>query len=111
MRSDFSRWKPTEIQKSVLNSKFASGTRNQSLEEINHITAELQRHGLVEGKNVFFWFQNAACRDKQKKEKAESCDRWKEEKAVSYDDFSEQQVHGARIDDFQEMMAPVLPHK
>ncbi|GLJ26242.1 hypothetical protein SUGI_0504270 [Cryptomeria japonica] len=74
MRSDFSRWKPTKIQKSVLNSKFASGTRNPPLEEINHITIELQCHGPVKGKNVFFWFQNAACRDKQKKEKAESCE-------------------------------------
>ncbi|GLJ11692.1 hypothetical protein SUGI_0174750 [Cryptomeria japonica] len=81
MRSGFSRWKPTEIQKSILNSKFASETRNPSVEEINHITTELQCHGPVEGKNAFFWFQNAACRDKQIKEKVESCDRWKKEKS------------------------------
>ncbi|XP_059072883.1 WUSCHEL-related homeobox 4-like isoform X2 [Cryptomeria japonica] len=68
---------------SILNSKFASGTRNPSVDEINRITAELQRHGPVEGKNVFFWFQNAAARDKLKKEKAVSCDRRKKEKAES----------------------------
>ncbi|GLJ10323.1 hypothetical protein SUGI_0126190 [Cryptomeria japonica] len=75
MRSVSSRWKPTESQKRILESFFANGTRKPSVEQVNRITAELQLHGPVEVKNVFFWFQNAAAREKRKRERPEtSCD-------------------------------------
>ncbi|GLJ10320.1 hypothetical protein SUGI_0126130 [Cryptomeria japonica] len=77
MRSVCTKWKPTESQKRILESFFASGTRKPSVEQVNRITAELQLYGPVEGKNVFYWFQNAAARDRRKREKPEtSSSKW-----------------------------------
>ncbi|GLJ10321.1 hypothetical protein SUGI_0126140 [Cryptomeria japonica] len=77
MMSVSSRWRPTACQKRILESFFANGTRKPSVEQVNRITAELQLHGPVEGKNVFFWFQNAAARDKRKRERPEtSSPKW-----------------------------------
>ncbi|KAH9331021.1 hypothetical protein KI387_003129, partial [Taxus chinensis] len=66
------RWKPTPEQKHILESMFANGIRNPSTSYITEITADLQRYGRVEGKNVFYWFQNANARDKRKKEPSQS---------------------------------------
>ncbi|GLJ10325.1 hypothetical protein SUGI_0126230 [Cryptomeria japonica] len=75
MRSVSTRWKATESQKRILESFYANGTRKPSVEQVNRITAELQLHGRVEGKNVFFWFQNATAREKRKRERPEtSCE-------------------------------------
>ncbi|GLJ17914.1 hypothetical protein SUGI_0313960 [Cryptomeria japonica] len=69
VRSSCSRWKPTDNQKRILESLFANGTRKPCLEEIERITADLQGHGPhVQGKNVFYWFQNATAREKRMKE-------------------------------------------
>ncbi|GLJ17904.1 hypothetical protein SUGI_0313670 [Cryptomeria japonica] len=38
-------------------------------DQINHISAELQSHGAVEGMIVFYWFQNARAREKRPKKK------------------------------------------
>ncbi|GLJ17921.1 hypothetical protein SUGI_0314170 [Cryptomeria japonica] len=40
-------------------------------DQINHISAELQPHGAVEGMSVFYWFQNARAREKRPKRKGE----------------------------------------
>ncbi|GLJ17906.1 hypothetical protein SUGI_0313730 [Cryptomeria japonica] len=39
-------------------------------------SAKLPRHGPVEGKKVFYWFQNAAGRGKRKKEEPERSSKW-----------------------------------
>ncbi|GLJ17922.1 hypothetical protein SUGI_0314180 [Cryptomeria japonica] len=39
-------------------------------------TEKLLRLGPVEGKKVFYWFQNAAGRDKRKKEEPERSSKW-----------------------------------
>ncbi|XP_057820850.1 WUSCHEL-related homeobox 4-like [Cryptomeria japonica] len=62
-----SRWKATDNQRRILEYLFASGTRNPCLEEIERISADLQGHGPVQGKNVFYWFQNATAREKRMK--------------------------------------------
>ncbi|KAH9289125.1 hypothetical protein KI387_033242, partial [Taxus chinensis] len=71
-RSVCSRWKPTHEQKRILEYIFVSGTTSPSVDEITQITAQLQRYGRVEGKNVFYWFQNSNAREKRKREQSRS---------------------------------------
>ena len=67
------RWKPNENQKRILHSIFMSGVRNPPVDQVHRIAAELRRHGAVEGKNVYFWFQNAAQKDKLEKQRSAPC--------------------------------------
>ncbi|XP_057863640.2 WUSCHEL-related homeobox 4-like [Cryptomeria japonica] len=77
VRSVCSKWKATEKQQRILDSLFMNGMRNPSVDQINRITAELQRHGPVEGNNIYYWFQNNSRRERRKKEQpAESSSKW-----------------------------------
>ncbi|XP_059072401.1 WUSCHEL-related homeobox 6-like [Cryptomeria japonica] len=58
------RWKPNLEQRRILESIFATGTKNTRRERIAQITAVLQQYGRVEQRNVFYWFQNANNRNK-----------------------------------------------
>ena len=62
-----SRWNPTPEQLRALEELYRRGTRTPSAEEIQHITAQLRRFGKIEGKNVFYWFQNHKARERQKR--------------------------------------------
>ncbi|KAJ0494413.1 putative transcription factor homeobox-WOX family [Helianthus annuus] len=62
-----SRWNPTPEQLQTLEELYRRGTRTPSAEEIQHITAQLRRYGKIEGKNVFYWFQNHKARERQKR--------------------------------------------
>lgn len=62
-----SRWNPTPEQLRVLEELYRRGTRTPSAEQIQHITAQLRRYGKIEGKNVFYWFQNHKARERQKR--------------------------------------------
>ncbi|GKC58577.1 WUSCHEL-related homeobox 1 [Tanacetum coccineum] len=62
-----SRWNPTPEQLQTLEELYRRGTRTPSAEEIQHITAQLRRFGKIEGKNVFYWFQNHKARERQKR--------------------------------------------
>ncbi|KAL8531858.1 hypothetical protein ACS0TY_008455 [Phlomoides rotata] len=46
---------------------YARGTRTPSAAQIQEIAAKLSKFGKIEGKNVFYWFQNHKARDRQKK--------------------------------------------
>ncbi|KAG6396733.1 hypothetical protein SASPL_142890 [Salvia splendens] len=46
---------------------YRRGTRTPSAEQIQQIAAKLRRFGNIQGKNVFYWFQNHKARDRQKK--------------------------------------------
>ena len=46
---------------------YRRGTRTPSAEQIKQITAQLRRFGKIEGKNVFYWFQNHKARERQKR--------------------------------------------
>ncbi|KAL7139498.1 hypothetical protein ABFS83_09G055900 [Erythranthe nasuta] len=61
------RWNPTLEQIQTLEELYRRGTRTPSAEEIQHITAQLRRYGKIEGKNVFYWFQNHKARERQKR--------------------------------------------
>ncbi|KAI9170483.1 hypothetical protein LWI28_028734 [Acer negundo] len=61
-----SRWNPTPEQLLALEEMYRQGTRTPSAEQIQHIAAQLRRFGKIEGKNVFYWFQNHKARERQK---------------------------------------------
>lgn len=51
----------------MLEELYRRGTRTPSADQIQHITAQLRRYGKIEGKNVFYWFQNHKARERQKR--------------------------------------------
>lgn len=61
-----SRWNPTKEQISMLESLYMQGIRTPSAEQIQQITGRLKAYGHIEGKNVFYWFQNHKARQRQK---------------------------------------------
>lgn len=61
-----SRWNPTKEQISILENLYRQGIRTPSAEQIQQITTRLKVYGSIEGKNVFYWFQNHKARQRQK---------------------------------------------
>ncbi|KAL6967489.1 Wuschel-related homeobox [Sarracenia purpurea var. burkii] len=61
-----SRWTPTKEQKKTLEAMYMEGVRTPSAEQIQQIANRLKAFGHVEGKNVFYWFQNHKARQRQK---------------------------------------------
>lgn len=78
-----SRWNPTPEQLQSLEELYRRGTRTPSAEQIQHITAELRRYGKIEGKNVFYWFQNHKARERQKRRRQQSLSDEKREAAAA----------------------------
>lgn len=60
------RWCPTPEQLMILEEMYRSGVRTPNAAQIQQITAHLSFYGKIEGKNVFYWFQNHKARDRQK---------------------------------------------
>ncbi|KAJ0260115.1 WUSCHEL-related homeobox 3 [Hirschfeldia incana] len=60
------RWCPTPEQLMILEEMYRSGIRTPNSVQIQQITAHLAFYGRIEGKNVFYWFQNHKARDRQK---------------------------------------------
>ncbi|KAL0681700.1 hypothetical protein Bca4012_048547 [Brassica carinata] len=61
-----SRWNPTKEQITLLENLYKEGIRTPSADQIQQITGRLRVHGHIEGKNVFYWFQNHKARQRQK---------------------------------------------
>ena len=61
------RWCPTPEQLMILEEMYRSGVRTPNAAEIQQITAHLAYYGRIEGKNVFYWFQNHKARERQKR--------------------------------------------
>lgn len=64
------RWCPTPEQLMILEEMYRSGVRTPNAAEIQQITAHLAYYGRIEGKNVFYWFQNHKARERQKQKRA-----------------------------------------
>lgn len=64
--SSGSRWNPTKEQINMLEGLYMKGLRTPSAEQIQQITEKLRVYGHIEGKNVFYWFQNHKARQRQK---------------------------------------------
>ncbi|XP_048319148.2 WUSCHEL-related homeobox 6 isoform X1 [Ziziphus jujuba] len=60
------RWSPTPEQLLTLEELYRCGMRTPTAQQIQQITTQLRRFGKVEGKNVFYWFQNHKARERQK---------------------------------------------
>lgn len=61
-----SRWNPTKEQIGILEGLYKQGIRTPTTEQIQQITGRLRAYGHIEGKNVFYWFQNHKARQRQK---------------------------------------------
>lgn len=61
-----SRWCPTPEQVMILEEIYGNGLKTPNATQIQHITSHLSLYGKIEGKNVFYWFQNHKARDRQK---------------------------------------------
>ncbi|KAL3518287.1 hypothetical protein ACH5RR_020876 [Cinchona calisaya] len=60
------RWCPTPEQLMILEEMYRGGIRTPNASQIQKITARLSFYGKIEGKNVFYWFQNHKARERQK---------------------------------------------
>ncbi|XP_047321037.1 protein WUSCHEL [Impatiens glandulifera] len=67
-RQTSTRWTPTSDQIRILKDLYYNnGVRSPTAEQIQRISARLRQYGKIEGKNVFYWFQNHKARERQKK--------------------------------------------
>ncbi|KAL6516503.1 hypothetical protein OROGR_019808 [Orobanche gracilis] len=60
------RWCPTPEQIMILEELYRRGLKTPSAAQIQRITAHPSFYGKIQGKNVFYWFQNHKARDRQK---------------------------------------------
>ncbi|XP_057973706.1 WUSCHEL-related homeobox 4 [Malania oleifera] len=63
------RWNPTQEQIGILEMLYRGGMRTPNAHQIEQITAQLGKYGKIEGKNVFYWFQNHKARERQKQKR------------------------------------------
>ncbi|KAJ0231881.1 WUSCHEL-related homeobox 4 [Hirschfeldia incana] len=63
------RWNPTQEQIGILDMLYKGGMRTPNAQQIEHITSQLCKYGKIEGKNVFYWFQNHKARERQKQKR------------------------------------------
>ncbi|KAG5388268.1 hypothetical protein IGI04_029809 [Brassica rapa subsp. trilocularis] len=63
------RWNPTQEQIGILEMLYKGGMRTPNAQQIEHITSKLGKYGKIEGKNVFYWFQNHKARERQKQKR------------------------------------------
>ncbi|KAL8266058.1 hypothetical protein R6Q59_003402 [Mikania micrantha] len=67
-RQSSTRWTPTSDQIRILKELYyTNGIRSPNADQIQRIAARLRHFGKIEGKNVFYWFQNHKARERQKK--------------------------------------------
>ena len=67
-RTSSTRWTPTTDQIRILKDLYYNnGVRSPSAEQIQRISARLRQYAKIEGKNVFYWFQNHKASERQKK--------------------------------------------
>ena len=63
------RWNPTQEQIGILEMLYRGGMRTPNAQQIEQITVQLEKYGKIEGKNVFYWFQNHKARERQKQKR------------------------------------------
>ena len=62
-----SRWMPTPQQLMALKEMYQRGITTPTAQQTRLVTAQLRNFGRIEGKNVFYWFQNHRARERQKR--------------------------------------------
>ncbi|KAJ4963404.1 hypothetical protein NE237_023343 [Protea cynaroides] len=68
-QSGGTRWNPTQEQIGILEMLYKGGMRTPNAQQIEKITVQLGKFGKIEGKNVFYWFQNHKARERQKQKR------------------------------------------
>ncbi|KAL7127505.1 hypothetical protein ABFS83_14G257600 [Erythranthe nasuta] len=63
------RWNPTQEQITILEMLYGGGMRTPNAQQIEQISVQLAKYGKIEGKNVFYWFQNHKARERQKQKR------------------------------------------
>ncbi|KAL7085244.1 hypothetical protein ACP275_14G270400 [Erythranthe tilingii] len=63
------RWNPTQEQITILEMLYRGGMRTPNAQQIEQISVQLAKYGKIEGKNVFYWFQNHKARERQKQKR------------------------------------------
>ncbi|GMH16647.1 hypothetical protein Nepgr_018488 [Nepenthes gracilis] len=63
------RWNPTQEQIGMLEMLYRGGMRTPNAQQIEQIAAQLGKYGKIEGKNVFYWFQNHKARERQRQKR------------------------------------------
>lgn len=63
------RWNPTGEQIEILERLYRGGMRTPNAVQIENITLQLGKYGKIEGKNVFYWFQNHKARERQRRKR------------------------------------------
>ncbi|KAF8378622.1 hypothetical protein HHK36_029969 [Tetracentron sinense] len=91
-----SRWNPTPEQLRTLEELYRRGTRTPTADQIQHITAQLRRFGKIEGKNVFYWFQNHKARERQKRRRQSELAVGVEEQQRDIDNFEKKESGSSR---------------
>ncbi|KAE8653963.1 WUSCHEL-related homeobox 4 [Hibiscus syriacus] len=69
------RWNPTQEQIGILEMLYRGGMRTPNAQQIEQITEQLGKFGKIEGKNVFYWFQNHKARERQRQKRFGHCPR------------------------------------
>ncbi|KAF3795826.1 WUSCHEL-related homeobox 4 [Nymphaea thermarum] len=69
VHSGGTRWNPTREQIGILEMLYRGGMRTPNAHQIESITAQLGKYGKIEGKNVFYWFQNHKARERQRQKR------------------------------------------
>ncbi|GMN38771.1 hypothetical protein TIFTF001_007998 [Ficus carica] len=85
------RWSPTPEQLMALQELYRRGKRTPTAQQIQEITAKLRRFGKIEGKNVFYWFQNHKARDKKKQRLKMGSQCSKKMEPAQFDHYSKSQ--------------------
>lgn len=80
------RWNPTPEQLKALQEMYQRGVRTPSAEEIQLIAAKLRHFGRIEGKNVFYWFQNHKARERQKRRRHQPPDYYSSSSSTFFSD-------------------------
>ncbi|KAJ0809228.1 putative transcription factor homeobox-WOX family [Helianthus annuus] len=65
-KSGGGRWCPTPEQVMLLEGMYRGGLKTPTATQIQQIVSRLSVYGKIQGKNVFYWFQNHKARDRQK---------------------------------------------
>ncbi|KAJ0252813.1 WUSCHEL-related homeobox 6 [Hirschfeldia incana] len=102
-----SRWNPTPEQIKALEEIYRRGTRTPTTEQIQQIASQLGKYGQIEGKNVFYWFQNHKSRERLKRRRCEG-DYDINNAHEPLKDFKDSSSGGYRVD--QTNSCPSTPH-
>ncbi|KAI0498241.1 hypothetical protein KFK09_021482 [Dendrobium nobile] len=98
------RWCPTPEQLMILEEMYRTGVRTPNASQIQQITSHLSYYGKIEGKNVFYWFQNHKARERQKLRRRLT--KQQQQQQQSMPPFSQHSFHFHNLEDGHSLPLP-----